>query len=239
MEKSLSRPASFSTKQTLVDLERILGPDNHKERIELKDFIQIFEKDSFGEKAISAIKRRCAEKARKQTELDRLRSLKHGSTHAESVELISLSSSALSPFAGRSRQPKSNSRDQTVAEKTPSIKELDDVTAEWWQEINPNQDQEVPILVVKKFFTANGISPDLDAAEKTIMRKLGHKAERLDFADFYKLFCLSIFKVALVDMLNEIEKMSLVNQELPLVVKLATYRRARFLSGLDNSMSQE
>ena len=113
------------------------------------------------------------------------------------------------------------------------------MTAEWWQEINPNEDQDVPILLVKKFFTSKGISPDLDSAEKTIVRKLGHKAERLEFSDFYKLFCLSIFKVALVDMLIEIEKMSMVNQELPLVIKLAAYRRARLLSGLDNSASAE
>jgi hypothetical protein len=121
----------------------------------------------------------------------------------------------------------------------PSIKDLNDITLEWWAEVNPTGAQEVPILQVKKFFAKMGFCPDLDTAEKTMIRKLGYKTETIEYIDFYKLFCLSIFKVALVDMLNEIDNMSKNNEELPLVIKLGAYRRRRMLMGLDDELLPE
>lgn len=58
-----------------LDIQNRTNPD-FSERVELKEFIQIFEKDSFGERAVKAMKQRCADKAKKALDKERAISLK-------------------------------------------------------------------------------------------------------------------------------------------------------------------
>lgn len=83
-----------------------------------------------------------------------------------------------------------------------------------------------------------GFCPDIDSADKVTKRKIG-KQEKISCDDFYKLFSKSILKVALTDMLNTIEEMFSQDEETPLYMKLANYRRNLMLSGLDHNMSPD
>jgi hypothetical protein len=78
-----------------------------------------------------------------------------------------------------------------------------------------------------------GFVPDRDVAEKVVTKVLG-RVKNIDFVDFYKLFCRSIFRVALVEMLNAVETMTKSNKDLPLLVKLGAYRRNLLLQGLSD-----
>jgi hypothetical protein len=44
-------------------------------------------------------------------------------------------------------------------------------------------------------------------AEKIIFKFVG-KVDQLEYSEFYKIFCKGIFKVALQDMMSNIEKLS-------------------------------
>ena len=57
---------------------------------------------------------------------------------------------------------------------------------------------------IKKFFIEKGLSQDLHGAEKEIHNALGNVTS-LDYDDFYKVFSRGIFRVALLDMLSNIE----------------------------------
>ena len=71
-------------------------------------------------------------------------------------------------------------------------------------------------------------------AEKIITKGLGEDLNTLGYRDFYKVFCKGIFRIALKDMLANIEELCSGNQkDLPLVLKLANYRRNLLLGGLD------
>ena len=61
----------------------------------------------------------------------------------------------------------------------------------------------------------------------------------MDFADFYKCFSKPIFRVALQDMMDNIEKLSSESKELPLILKLGAYRRNLMLSGLDKTQNEQ
>jgi len=69
-------------------------------------------------------------------------------------------------------------------------------------------------------------------ADKEIVKYLG-QVEQMEYAEFYKLFCKGIFRVALQDLLYNIEELSKDREELPLILKLAAYRRNLMLCGLD------
>ena len=69
-------------------------------------------------------------------------------------------------------------------------------------------------------------------ADKEIVRYLG-QVQEVEYSEFYKLFCKGIFRVALQDLLSNIEELSKDREELPLLLKLAAYRRNLMLCGLD------
>jgi hypothetical protein len=62
----------------------------------------------------------------------------------------------------------------------------------------------------------------------------------MDYNDFYKLFCKAIFKQVVMEMLKEIEHLSIISdtQELPLQVKLDSYCRYMMLQGLDQEATE-
>lgn len=78
------------------------------------------------------------------------------------------------------------------------------VTKEWWESLNPNLDVFLPLQKIKRFFVKKGLAQDLEVAEKEIFRYLG-KVEEMEYDEFYKVFTKGIFRVALQDMLLNIE----------------------------------
>ena len=72
-------------------------------------------------------------------------------------------------------------------------------------------------------------------AEKVIVDILGgaEEAEFIGRDEFFKMFYKPIFRALLLDMLNNILKISKRTHDLPLNLKLVTYKRNLLLSGLD------
>lgn len=103
--------------------------------------------------------------------------------------------------------------------------------------MDPNHTMEASLATMKKFFTHKGFCPDEDAAEKAIIRGIGLKKSPYTYEDVYKMFCTSIFRIALLDMLANIEQLSNNNPDLPLLLKLAAYRRNLLLGGLGDAGS--
>ena len=94
----------------------------------------------------------------------------------------------------------------------------------------------MPLQTVKKLFVAKKLTQDLDTAEKVIFRFVG-KVEDVEYSEFYTMFTKGIFRVALQDMMANIESLSENGEGLPLPLKLGAYRRNLMLSGLDKSDS--
>ena len=91
---------------------------------------------------------------------------------------------------------------------------------------------------IKKFFAKKGFCADEESASKIILQSMGKK-ETYKYDEFYKIFCKSIFRISLLDMLNNIEELSKNHTELPLLLKLGAYRRNMLLSSLDRSSQNE
>ena len=62
-------------------------------------------------------------------------------------------------------------------------------------------------MQIKKYLVEMRFTPDVETAEVVIAKILG-KQLLLDFEKFYKLFGKSIFRIALIDLLNSIEMLS-------------------------------
>lgn len=118
----------------------------------------------------------------------------------------------------------------------PTIQEQTKTTRDWWTSINPTMDIWLPLVLIKNLFVQKKLTQDVDMAEKIIFKFVG-KTDQLEYSEFYKIFCKGIFKVALQDMMNNIEKLSKDQEDLPLPLKLAAYRRSLMLSGIDKTES--
>ena len=119
----------------------------------------------------------------------------------------------------------------------PSILDQQEITKDWWAELNPKEDVQIPTLVIKKFMVLHHLVTDLESAEKVITRFIG-KQDTLDYDEFYMLFCKGIFRQALLDMLQNIDELTKDQKDLPLALKLGAYRRSLMLAGLDKSESE-
>ena len=92
---------------------------------------------------------------------------------------------------------------------------------------------------IKKFFAKKGFCADEESASKIILQGMGKK-ETYKYDEFYKIFCKSIFRISLLEMLNNIEELSKNHPELPLLLKLGAYRRNMLLGSLDrNNLDEE
>lgn len=89
----------------------------------------------------------------------------------------------------------------------PSIQEQMDITKDWWYQFNKEKDLYMPSLKVKKFFVEKGLTLDMNSAEAIVVKALG-KVNRIKYEDFYRIFCKGIFRVALQDMMSNINEMS-------------------------------
>lgn len=229
------------------------------DQIEMRQFIKIFEKDKFSDKAISKIKEQCAANSEKNKQPRSLaigdmnsrwddtrshmscrskastsRYSRLGGARGSSVSLMQGSTYAHSMTTGNNMMMK-NLREM---EFNPSIYEQITVTKDWWKEINVNEDPILPIKPVVKFLVKKGMSLDNEQAEKDIQKILG-KITEMEYEEFYRLFCKGIFRVALLDMISSIEKLAKDNESLPLSLKLGAYRRNLLLSGLDKESNGE
>ena len=122
-------------------------------------------------------------------------------------------------------------------ELKPSLQEQIVITKDWWYGINPNRDLTLPIGTIKKFFVQQHFSLDLESAEKEIIKYHG-RVEEIGYDQFYKMFCKGIFRVALQDLLQTIYTLSKGKEELPMILKLGSYRRSLMLCGLDKQDSE-
>jgi hypothetical protein len=75
------------------------------------------------------------------------------------------------------------------------------------------------------------------SSSKIIQKRLGDVLE-INLEDFQGIFSVSIMKFSVNQMIQKIEKQSELNKELPMVIKLAAYKRNLLLTGLGNEQSQ-
>jgi len=67
----------------------------------------------------------------------------------------------------------------------------------------------------------------------------GKNVTNVEYSDFYKLFCKGIFRISLIDMLNNIQTLSNHRPEIPLLVKISVFRRNLMLEGLNKTADPE
>ena len=109
----------------------------------------------------------------------------------------------------------------------------------WWKKVDGRSNMEVPLAIVTRFFMKKGFCHDEMVAEKTIVDILGEEeAEFIGRDEFFKMFYKPIFRISLLDMLNNIAQISKTHQDLPLHLKLAAYKRNLFLCGLDKENNE-
>ena len=124
-------------------------------------------------------------------------------------------------------------------ETTPTIQEQLAITDEWWEEVDVHKAMEASLSAVARFFVKKGFCPDEMVAEKTILAVVGHdRAQKIGREGFSKMFSKPIFRIALLDMLRNIQELSKDHEDLPLLLKLAAYRRHLLLCGLDKEESE-
>ena len=102
--------------------------------------------------------------------------------------------------------------------------------------MNREEEIDLPLSKIVAFNVKMGFSHDPDDAEKTIIRVLG-RVKVIEYTDFFKLFSKSILRIALIDMLENIDKMASSSKELPMIIKIANYRRNLMMAGLDKESS--
>ena len=78
----------------------------------------------------------------------------------------------------------------------PSIEEQMQITREWWDSMNPNNEHELSLITIKRFFLKKKLANTLELAGKIIEKSLG-KIDSMSYGEFYKHFCKGIFRVAL------------------------------------------
>lgn len=232
--------------------------------ISLNNFIKIFERDTFGDKATKLIKEHCIEKKQKirnaivaQMMKRRVMQGQAGSrmndtrttaamlrtdemTHSSFTESRStlFSTFQLSPGDLDGLSDGYLAYELAKLDLKPSILDQIEITKEWWDQLNTNEDPYLPINKVAKFIVKNSFAGDVEQAEKIIAKLLGPKMEKLDYQEFYMLYCRGIFRTALLDMLNNIDDLTNNQPELPLALKLGAYRRNLMLAGLDKQESE-
>ena len=82
----------------------------------------------------------------------------------------------------------------------PFVSQQIHIVKKWWTEINPNEDANIPNEKVYRFFIAKKISQDQGTVGKDITQIIGpHKY--IDYVNFYKIFCLGIFREALIELI--------------------------------------
>lgn len=107
------------------------------------------------------------------------------------------------------------------------------IVRKWWNEMNKNTGRiELPLKTVASFLTHKGITPDREKAKTVIYKaQLGRdKRQTVTIDEFNRIFCKGIFKDALVNVVETIDKDK--NENLPISVKISQYQRGLMIGGL-------
>lgn len=124
-------------------------------------------------------------------------------------------------------------------EKQPTLAEQMEVVDEWWKEVDPQKKLEVPLSVVAELFVNKGIAQDEEFAKKILFKNIDKRAVMVTFEDFNQIFCKNIFKDALIDVTNNIEKTNQGSTETPLTLKLGRFQRQLIEPGLHKHLDDK
>ena len=108
---------------------------------------------------------------------------------------------------------------------------------------------DVPLETVYEFLIKKRLVQDRQSATKLVSQQIGGKTAipgRMSYEEFNRLFCKGMFKVALVNTINNLQTQTATNpsddeeprtegffEEMPLSLKIERYQRNRILDGLD------
>ena len=83
-----------------------------------------------------------------------------------------------------------------------------EVVDEWWREVDPQRKLEAPLQLVAELFVKKGIAQDEEFAKKILLKNTDKKGKAfvVTCEDFNQIFCKNIFKDALIDVTNVIER---------------------------------
>jgi hypothetical protein len=62
--------------------------------------------------------------------------------------------------------------------------------------------------MVSKYLVFKRLCPDEQSSKIVITKYLGQNIKFLTYSDFYRIFCKGIIRIALLDMLKNIEKLT-------------------------------
>jgi hypothetical protein len=120
--------------------------------------------------------------------------------------------------------------------KTSSLTDQMKIVKKWWNEMDDNKGRiELPINTVAFFMTKKGITPDREKAKNVIYKaQLGRdKRQIVTIDEFNRIFCKGIFKDALVNVVESIDKdKHSENDNLPLSIRISQYQRGLMIDGL-------
>ena len=129
--------------------------------------------------------------------------------------------------------------------KTSSLTDQMKIVKKWWNEMDDpssnsggfrqNDYVNKSIKTVASFMTKKGITPDIEKAKNVIHKaQLGReKRQVVTFDEFNRIFCKGIFKDALINVVESIDKDKQINNEsLPLSIKISQYKRGLMIDGL-------
>ena len=109
---------------------------------------------------------------------------------------------------------------------------------QYWREIDKGMDEyELPILQVADFLVRKRIATDRESAKRIIKgvksTQEGPKKDLINYDEFKRIFCKSIFRYALILTAQKLKESShLPDEILPLAVKVSRYQRGLLRSGL-------
>lgn len=128
-------------------------------------------------------------------------------------------------------------------DKTSSLTDQMKIVREWWNEMDDSQGRnELPLKIVAAFMTKKGLTPDQEKAKSVITKaQIGNRKKHqvVSIEDFNRIFCKGIFKDALVNVVESIDRDKHINDEnLPLSLKISQYQRGLMIDGLMKESSR-
>ena len=114
----------------------------------------------------------------------------------------------------------------------PTLADQMEVVDEWWREVDPQKKLEAPIGLVAELFLKKGIAQDEDSAKKILQKNMQKKEKMVSVEDFNQIFCKNIFKEALIEINDNIERQNEGATEMPLTLKLGRFQRQLIEPGL-------
>jgi len=108
-------------------------------------------------------------------------------------------------------------------DKQPTLAEQMEIVDEWWKEVDPQKKLEAPLIPVAELFVKKGIAQDEEFAKKILFKNMDKRSTMVSVEDFNQIFCKNIFKDALIEVTNTIEKTNANASDMPLTLKLGRF----------------